>query len=333
MKRERKTLAAIFVVCIVGITTGVVIYTGQTLGKSLLTVSTTTSLFDTGVLDTLKTEYEASHPDIILAFISAGTGIAITHAKNGDADLILVHSPSHEKAFMDEGFGVNRKILAYNFFTIVGPSEDPANISGVDASTALSRIYDYGQSLNSSIWVTRDDNSGTNSKEKQLWAAAGFDYETIKEADWLVSSGTGMGATLRMATELELYTLSDIGTYLKFFADGLIDLQQLVVPSESLLNVYSAIAVNASRVEGARFNLAMDFIAWLVDSSAQETIGNFGLEDYGQALFLPAVGVIESQTSNEIYGWIRSYAFFDYDGTLYECPPPWREGDYGLYQS
>jgi tungstate transport system substrate-binding protein len=262
VKRERKALTALFTVCALALTIGVIIYTGQTLGKSRLTVSTTTSLYDTGILDALKIEYESDNPDVVLAFISAGTGVAITHAINGDADLILVHSPSQERSFMEEGYGVNRKIIAYNFFTIIGPADDPANISGVDSATALSRIHDYGQSLQASIWVSRDDNSGTNAKEEQLWDTAGFDYELLKDTSWMVSSGSGMGATLRMATELNLYTLSDIGTYLKFFSDGLIDLHQLVIPSESLLNVYSAIAVNATRIGAARFNLAMEFVAW-----------------------------------------------------------------------
>ncbi|MHA1960892.1 MAG: substrate-binding domain-containing protein [Candidatus Thorarchaeota archaeon] len=333
MKRERKALTALLIACVLALTTGVIIYTGQTLGKSRLTVSTTTSLYDTGVLDALKIEYEREHPDVVLAFISAGTGIAITHAMNGDADIILVHSPSQERSFMEEGYGVNRKIIAYNFFTIVGPADDPANISGVDSTTALSRIHEYGQSLQASVWVSRDDNSGTNAKEEQLWDAAGFDYNLLKDTSWMVSSGSGMGATLRMATELDLYTLSDIGTYLKFYADGLIDLCQLVVPSESVLNVYSAIAVNATRIGAARFTLAMDFIAWLVDSTAQETIGDFGLEDYGEALFSQAVGIVESHVPTEIYDWIRRYAFFDFADTLYECPPLWRDGDFGLYST
>ncbi|MGC8895687.1 MAG: substrate-binding domain-containing protein, partial [Candidatus Bathyarchaeia archaeon] len=114
--------------------------------KRRLFISTTTSLYDTGLLDIIEKDYESTH-NIDLQIIAAGTGIAIQHAKNGDADVILVHSPSMEKTFLEEGYGVNRKIIAYNFFTIVGPKNDPARISGENATEALKSIAAYGDSL------------------------------------------------------------------------------------------------------------------------------------------------------------------------------------------
>jgi tungstate transport system substrate-binding protein len=135
--------------------------------KESLIVSTTTSLYETGVLDALKTMFEAEYPDYNISFISQGTGLAIETAKNGDADLILVHAPSQELAFLESGYGVNRKVFAYNFFIIVGPDSDPAGISGMDPLDALKKISEEGLTGNA-LWVSRGDNSGTHSKEKSL---------------------------------------------------------------------------------------------------------------------------------------------------------------------
>ncbi|MFW9810703.1 MAG: substrate-binding domain-containing protein [Candidatus Thorarchaeota archaeon] len=331
MRREMRLAAVAMVIIALFVGTGFAFYWIQTQNRETLVISTTTSLYDTGLLDLMKERYEQEHPNVILAFISAGTGIAITHAMNGDADMILVHSPSQEYAFMNVGFGVNRKIFAYNYFTIVGPSNDMASINQTDPITALQSIYSYGQSHNTSLWVSRDDLSGTNSKEIALWTAAGYNYTELKDLPWFLSSGAGMGSTLNIANEQSLYTLSDIGTYLKYRADELISLHQLVEEGQDLLNVYSAIPVNRSTVSSVRFELAMEFLQWLVSPSVQQAIADHGVTEYGQGLFFPAVDILETESPPQIFGWIRDYAFFDYGGALYECPPIWQSGDYGLY--
>ncbi len=331
MKKERKVLLGVIAIVSIVLASGITLYLLQTHGRQQLTISTTTSLYDTGLLDTLKEEYENSHPEVTLAFISAGTGIAITHAMNGDADLILVHSPSQEYDFMNASYGVNRKIFAYNFFIIVGPTEDPAGIEGLGPIAALQRVCEYGRNQSGQVWVSRDDNSGTNTKEKGLWSEAGYDYDVIKNEAWFVSSGSGMGTTLNMANELQLYTLSDIGTFLKYSAEGLIELEGLVQAGESLLNVYSAIAVNSTKVQGVKFDLAMEFIQWIVNEEAQSIIENYGVEDLGSHLFYAAAQIVETSSPPDIYGWIRNYAFFKSQGQFYECPPEWRVGNYDLY--
>jgi len=186
--------------------------------KRRLFVSTTTSLYDTGLLDIIEKDYESTS-NVDLQIVAAGTGIAIQHAKNGDADVILVHSPSMEKTFLEEGYGVNRKIIAYNFFTIVGPENDPAGILGKNATEAFKSLVAYGDSLSdqsgaTKIWFSRGDNSGTHSKEQSLWKAAGYNYTLISEKPWYASTGAGMGDTLNVADQKSAYTLSDIGTYL-----------------------------------------------------------------------------------------------------------------------
>ncbi len=330
MRKEMKILSAIMVIVIVSTSAATIYYFSQLQNKQNLVISTTTSLYDTGLLDLIKQRYEQSNPKVLVKFISAGTGIAITHAKKGDADLILVHSPSQELAFMEEGYGVNRRIFAYNFFTIIGPSYDPAGIHQTDPIEAFQRIYEYGNNHGIAVWVSRDDLSGTNSKEIALWNAAGFDYEVIREELWFVSSGTGMGASLRLADERDLYSLSDIGTYLKYFSDGLIRLAQHVDQGEALLNVYSAIVVNPQNVSNVKYELAMEFVLWLVSENVQQLIGEYGVSEYGSQLFFPAVQILQSQLPNEIYTWIRDHAFFEAGGLLFECPPQWQMGGYSL---
>ena len=189
-------------------------------------VSTTTSLYDTELLDTVEEEFESKYP-IDLNFISVGTGIAIQHAQRGDADLILVHSPSDEKNFLTGGTGVNRKVIAYNFFAIVGPESDPAEIQGSQPLQALSEILQAGRN-GTTKWVSRGDNSGTHSKEKSLWAAAGFSYTNVSKESWYINAGSGMGETLKKADYFEAYTLADTGTYLKYYNDDLITLEILM---------------------------------------------------------------------------------------------------------
>lgn len=303
--------------------------------KRRLFISTTTSLYNTGLLDIIERDYESTH-NVDLQIIAAGTGIAIQHAKNGDADVILVHSPSMEKTFLEEGYGVNRKIIAYNFFTIVGPQNDPAGISGKNATETLKSIVAYGDSPDQSgatkIWISRGDNSGTHSKEQSLWKAAGYNYTLISQKPWYASTGSGMGDTLNVANEKSAYTLSDMGTYLKYYSDGIISLEALITEDTSLLNVYSAIAVkpdvpaNKSIHEQINFEDAMDFIQYLVSLETQQLITNYGEDDYGQSLFF---GAVEPLKNNEqpIAGWIRDYAYIN----GYECPPQYRSGYDDLY--
>ena len=306
--------------------------------KRRLFISTTTSLYDTGLLNAIEADYESTH-NVDLQITAVGTGVAIKQAENGDADIVLVHAPSTELTFLEGGFGVNRKIIAYNFFTIVGPADDPAQITGLTASEALFHIVEYGrnipdQSGATQIWVSRGDNSGTNSKEKSLWTAAGYNYTELSDEVWFASTGQGMGATLTVANQKEAYTLSDIGTYLKFSTDGTIDLKALILEEQSLLNVYSVMAVNTATVqanqtihESINFNDAMDFIEFLISPATQQLINDFGKDTYGQPLFYETVQPLKDNAPQPIVSWIQDYAFFD--GS--ECPPQYRNDAGDLY--
>ena len=293
--------------------------------RERMIVSTTTSLYDTELLDAVENKFEAKYP-IDLNFISVGTGIAIQHAQRGDADLILVHSPLDEKNFLTGGTGVNRKVIAYNFFAIVGPESDPADIQGSQPLQALSTVAQRGRE-GAAKWISRGDNSGTHSKEKSLWTAAGFSYVSVSKEDWYINAGSGMGETLKKADYFEAYTLADMGTYLKYHNDGLIALEVMVEQEKDLLNVYSAIAVNQTLHTSANFNSAMTFIKWLISEEGQNIIEEFGKDAYGQSLFYAAVKLLEEDTNPAIAQWIRDYAYFN--GT--ECPSQYRIGYSELY--
>lgn len=294
-------------------------------GESTLVVSTTTSLYDTGVLDVIEETFEAEQT-IDLYFISVGTGLAITHAMRGDADMILVHAPSKELGFLEEGYGVNRKIIAYNFFSIVGPEEDPAGIADLSPKDALVALVEMGR-LEEALWVSRGDDSGTHTKEKMLWSAAELDVTALRDEDWYREAGAGMGKTLQIAEELDAYTLSDMGTYLKYYTEGLISLEVKVGEGEELINVYSAIAVNPESNEDANFEDANTFIGFLVSDEGQTIFEAYGVETYGRALFNPAVQLLKTESDSTIANWIVKTAFFD--GS--ECPTEYRTGKVNLY--
>ena len=296
--------------------------------KTRLVVSTTTSLYETGVLDYLKTNFEAKYPGMNVSFISQGTGLAIQTAMRGDADMILVHAPTSEYQFLNGSYGVNRKILAYNFFIIVGPSADPAGIAGKSPADALKRIRSAG--LNgTAVWVSRGDNSGTYSKEVSLWKSIGLTVTQLRSEKWYLEAGSGMTATLLLANQKLGYTLSDMGTYLQNFNNHNIDLVKLVGASKSMLNVYSAISDNPNNANMTKTNYAgaMQFIRYLVSDEGQQLFANYGVSQYGQALFQPYVPLAMSQSNQTLLGWIHDYAFFQ--GS--ECPAQFRYNADDLY--
>ena len=329
-------LLVVAVLATVVVVAGTLVYFNY-VAKRRLIISTTTSLYDTGLLDEIEKRYEATHP-VDINIISAGTGIAIEHAKNGDADVVLVHAPSQEKTFLEQGWGLNRKIIAYNFYTIVGPENDPAQLSGKTASEALFNIVQYGrnmpdQSGTTKIWVSRGDNSGTHTKEQALWKAAGYDYTEISKEPWYASVGSGMGDTLNVASQKTAYTLSDIGTFLKFEKEGTISSVALLTEEKSLLNVYSVMAVNqtisANQTyhESINYADAMEFIKYLVSPEAQQFIEDFGKSTYGQSLFIGAVQPLKDNAPQPIVQWIQDAAFFS--GS--ECPTQYRSSYPELY--
>jgi tungstate transport system substrate-binding protein len=297
----------------------------QSLIRTRLLISTTTSLYETGLLNATKQAFEAKYP-INLAFIAVGTGQAILQAQGGSVDALLVHSPSQEAQFLAGGDGVCRKIIAYNFFTIVGPASDPAGINGLSVTTAFQKIVDYGRNHASSrIWVSRGDGSGTHTKEKSLWAKANFNYTQISAESWYASAGQGMSQTLNMANEFEAYTLSDTGTYWKLSKDGTVSLVAFITETKDLLNVYSIMAINQTKHPSVNFTNAITYIKYLISDEGQQLIDNYGRDTYGQNLFHSTVQLLKQNSTLQIVQWIKDYAFIKEGDETYECPPQYRD--------
>jgi len=256
-------------------------------GGNVLRIATTTSLENTGLLAELERVYE-NETGMDLQFIAQGTGQSIDSGRRGDVDLVLVHAPELEQQFVDDGFGIDPRCIAYNYFIIVGPESDPAGIANMDPVEAVRTIYLAGTNNTAGVaFVSRGDNSGTHNQEKVLWEQAGYDYDTqvVDAGAWYVEAGKGMGDTLILANEQQAYTLSDEGTYLSF-ADRL-ELVPVIAEGAELLNRYSAIAVNPARHPGVNAEGAAEFINWLTTNETKEMIGNFGTEEFGKPLFTP----------------------------------------------
>ena len=242
--------------------------------RKYLIIQSTTSTKNSGLLDVIEEVFEKEF-EIDIRFVSAGTGQAIINARNGNGDLILVHSLEDEIRFVNEGYGVERHEIMYNDFIIVGPANDPANISNVNSITKAMQNLSRGHAP----FLSRDDYSGTHKKEQSLWKLAGI---TIKENDtWYLRNGLGMGITLNMASELNAYTLSDRGTWLSFKNKG--NLEVLFEKDKLLINPYAVIAVNPKKFPDSEYNNSMLFVNWLKSETGKATINNFKIN--GKQLF------------------------------------------------
>ena len=289
---DNKYIAGIVIALIALIAIGAFAMNGGFSEKQVLRISTTTSLEDTGLLNDVEAAFEKKYPNIDVQIVSAGTGIALEYAKKGDADLVIVHDKKRETAFIDEGYGTKRYPFAYNYFYIVGPPNDPAKIKGMtNATQAFEAIMKAGEN-NSAFFVSRGDNSGTNSREIKIWNKTGANYNaTINGSSWYIETGKGMGDTLTIANEKQAYTLSDSGTFLAF--KGNITLVPYLTKGKDLLNVYSAIPVNPNKIEGVNSDAAMKFVEFLLSQEGQQMIGDYGQDKYGQSLFTPLFGKAE----------------------------------------
>ena len=240
-----------------------------------ITLSTTTSLNDSGLLEYLN-PLLLKETGVKMDIVSQGTGAAIQTAMDGNADVIFVHAKASEEKFVTDGYGVKRIEIMYNYFVIVGPKEDPAKIksSGLTASQALTKIYET-----EATFVSRGDDSGTHKKELALWKAA----TVTPSGDAYVSAGKGMGDVLTMTDEMQGYTLTDKATYLSM--KDQLDLEILVEESADLLNQYTVIAVNPDKWSTTNTEAVDVFIDWLTSQKTLDRIAEFGKEEYGEALF------------------------------------------------
>lgn len=246
--------------------------------KTLL-MATTTSTDHTGLLDELMPKFTTA-TGINIKWTATGTGKALKLGENCDVDVLMVHAPAAEMAFVEKGFGSHRTQIMYNDFVIIGPPTDPAGAKGKSVKEALEKI-----SQGKAVMVSRGDNSGTHMKELSLWKSAGI--AVPEKEEWYVQTGQGMLPTINVAAERMGYTMTDRATYIKY-ADtqgGNPPLVILVEGDETLINQYSVIAINPKHCDNAKYDLAMQFIDWIAGADAQLQIKNFKL--LGKTLFIP----------------------------------------------
>jgi len=243
-------------------------------------MATTTSTQDSGLLDFLLPIFEKK-TGYFVKTIAVGSGQAMAMGAKGEADVLLVHSPAAEKKFMADGNGVERRIVMHNDYIIVGPPNDPAKIKGMKKAAETFKNL----AGTASLFVSRGDNSGTNAKEKEIWAAAEINPVGQK---WYQETGLGMGQTLGVAAEKKTYTLADRGTYLALKKNLGLDI--LVEGDGILLNIYHVIEVNPKKWPKVNFAGAKAFGDFMISKDTQDIIKTFGVDKYGSPLFFPDAG-------------------------------------------
>ncbi|MGC9148377.1 MAG: substrate-binding domain-containing protein [Sulfolobales archaeon] len=249
-----------------------------------IVISTTTSLYATGLLDYLASEFNKIYPNIKINFVAVGTGAALKIAEKGDACAVFVHAPNLEQEYINKGVIEYGRIIAYNFFIIVGPPDDPAKVKDApNVVEAFKRIYEAGEK-GQAIFISRGDNSGTHVKELSIWNKTGLNP---RGRPWYKEAGAGMDQVLVMTNELRAYTLSDIGTYLKFKKEGrLPNVEELFAKGSDLINIYSTYLVKSCpdniKIYAKAF---LDFVY----NNQKQLIGTFGVAEYGAPLFNPAI--------------------------------------------
>lgn len=246
-------------------------------GGAFIVLASTTSTRNSGLFDRILPLFE-EETGIAVRVVAVGTGQAIRLARNGDADVLLVHHRASEEAFVAGGHGTARFDLMYNDFVLVGPASDPAGIAGMtDAAAALRTIADR-----EAPFLSRGDDSGTHRRERTLWEAAGRDVAAAS-GTWYREAGQGMGATLNTASMMAAYTLTDRATWLK--QREALDLRLLLAGDPRLRNQYGVIAVNPAMHPHVRAAAAHRFVGWLLSPAGQAAIGAVTID--GERLFTP----------------------------------------------
>jgi tungstate transport system substrate-binding protein len=242
--------------------------------ESLLRLATTTSTANSGLMEYLLPEFKKDTA-IEVQTIAVGTGKALRLGQEGDVDIVLVHARNDEQAFIEGGYGIERFDVMYNDFVLVGPPDDPAQIS---ASHSVIEVLKKIRN-SKSVFVSRGDDSGTHKKELSLWQKSGFS----PQGDWYKSVGQGMGKVIQIANELGAYTMTDRGTWLAY--QSKLNLVLLYQGDPPLFNPYGIIAVSPERHAHVNHMGAESLIAWITSIKGQRLIGEFTVK--GEQLFIP----------------------------------------------
>ena len=247
-----------------------------TADEGQLLLQSTTSTVNSGLLDAILPRF-TEQTGVEVRVVSSGTGQALRNARNGDADLVLVHAKRDEEKFVAEGYGLERFDLMYNDFVMVGPPDDPAGLQQAQsAAQAMSKIAAAGANF-----VSRGDESGTHRKEMHLWELTNRDLSRISQQPWYLESGTGMGATLNIAINKRAYTLTDRGTWIRFGNKS--DFEILFEGGEELFNPYGLILVNPKKHPHVNVVDGQALIDWLIGEEGQQWINSYRVD--GKQLF------------------------------------------------
>jgi tungstate transport system substrate-binding protein len=284
-QRRTKIAIAAAIIVVLGVTVGLAAWE---YGRPRLILATTTSTYDSGLLDYLLPEFENRYL-VKVDIVSVGTGQAIATAQSGDADVLLVHSRAAEDQFVHDGYGVHRVCVMYNDFIIIGPSSDPAGILGqTSAKTAFKKIAAAGDTGNA-IFISRGDNSGTHNKEMAIWDQAGI--VPVSES-WYVETGQGMGDTLTVTDQQQAYCLVDRGTWLS--KKNTLELVVLSEGDQILLNPYGMIQINPNMYPDLNHEMAQNLVAFMISEAGQQKIASYTVG--GEILFKPLYGKCASIT-------------------------------------
>ncbi len=254
--------------------------------RSEIILATTTSTYDSGLLDALLPLFEAQ-TGYVVKVVAVGTGKALRMGQEGNADVLLTHAPQAERPLVEAGDVVDYRLVMYNDFVIVGPATDPAGIR--EASNAVQALQRIARTQ--ALFISRGDDSGTHKKEKALWQAA-LGAVPAGEA-WYLESGEGMGATLRIASEKGAYTLTDRGTFLALRET--LDLAVLLEGDPALLNIYHIMRVNPEKWPQVNEAGGRALVEFFVAPATQARIAEYGVAKYGQPLFFPAADKSEAE--------------------------------------
>ena len=250
--------------------------------KGTLRLATTTSTKDSGLLTEILPDFEA-RTGWKVEVISVGSGEAMKLGENGEADVLLVHSPAAERTFVEEGHAdsTGRLDVMYNDFVVIGAKTDSAGVKAAAPADAVAAFKAIAGKK--APFISRGDKSGTHNKELAIWKAAGIE----PQGDWYVISGAGMGAVITMADEKQAYTLADRATWLSFSAKTALEIVSEKDPSGVLNNQYGVICVNPDKNASIQHDGAVEFQKWITSPETQALIGNFGAAQFGAPLFTP----------------------------------------------
>lgn len=277
-----RTLLAVSLVVLLTTTLALSACVSNPSGPEKLVLATTTSTYDTGLLDYLIPKFDKKY-NVKTKILSVGTGQALAYGQTGDADVLLVHAKAKELDFVAQGHGLWRMDVMYNWFMIVGPASDPAGLKAQnDTVEAFKAIAN-----STSTFCSRGDSSGTHTKELGLWKMAGISPDP-KTDPWYLNLSQGMGETLITTNEKKGYTLTDEGTWWAM-SSNLGNLQiALQGDRANLLNQYGVIPVNGSNGPHVNTRLGLEFADWIVSAEGQDLIAKF--EKNGHRLFTPNAG-------------------------------------------